>query len=173
MPAAGSLKHFPSLWLHQTNHDVDQHARREILAGAAFGLLGHLLQQAIIGVTEGVALLAEPVQSVDGVDQLAQIGRFADNGGGILEDRHHRPVGDLGAVAEVDQRLAIALQHLGFAGRLECRPAILFRNAAFILLLRGHFQEQQVSQFGDVLLVGDAVLAQQRAKPPQAIDEID
>jgi len=46
------------------------------------------------------------VQAIDRVDQLAQDSGLANDGGRVLEDRDYRAVLDLGAIAEVDQRLS-------------------------------------------------------------------
>ena len=172
MPAAGSWITSPGDGLHQIDHHLDQDARGEILPGPALGFLGHFLQQAFIGIAKGIALLAEPVQAIDGGDQLAQVCRRADDGGRILEDRDDRAILDLGAIAQIDQQLLVTLQHFGFARGFERGPAIVLRDAAFVLLLRTHFEEQQIGQLGDILHVGDAVLAQHRAFTPQLVHQI-
>src|SRR5260370_42631193 len=39
-------------------------------------------------------------------------------------------------------------------------------------LLGHHLEKQQIGQLGDVLLIGDAVLAQHGTEPPELVDEV-
>src|SRR5277367_3598134 len=51
--------------LHQSDEDADQHARREILSGAALGLFCVLLEQPLVEISEAISLLGKPMQLVD------------------------------------------------------------------------------------------------------------
>ena len=53
---------------HAVDDGVDERARGEVLAGAALGVLGVLLQQALVGVALDVDIEREPALAVDEVD---------------------------------------------------------------------------------------------------------
>jgi hypothetical protein len=61
------------------HHGLDQRARREVLAGAALGVLRVLLQQALVGVALHVGAHGRPVLAIDQVHhQAAQLGRVLE-----------------------------------------------------------------------------------------------
>ena len=78
--AAGRIAdRLPRLGAHHVHHRGDERARREVLARAAFHVLGVLLQQALVGVALHVGGKRGPLLLVDQVDdQPAQLGRVLD-----------------------------------------------------------------------------------------------
>ena len=64
---------------HHIDHSLDQWTGRKILARAAFGVFGVLLQQPFVGVTLHIGFQDGPGFAVDEVnDQAAQLGRVLD-----------------------------------------------------------------------------------------------
>ena len=55
---------------------------------------------------------------------------------------------------------------------LQGVPAVFGRNLVFLDRFLRHFQKQQVGQFGDVLVVGYAVVAQVVAQVPELLDDV-
>ncbi len=172
--AAGRIAdRLPRLRRDHIDHRGDERTRREVLARAAFHVLGVLLQQALVGVALHVGVEARPLLLVDQVDdQPAQLGRVLDLVLRLAEDdaEHARPLAEfLQRMAVMDlQIVAVQLQQRG--------PAVTFRNRRRLVerrlrLLVRHFQEQQKRQLLDVVAVGQAVIAQDVAVVPEFLNE--
>ena len=82
----------------------------------------------------------------------------------------------LGAVvlgaAEVDERLPVVVEELDAVAAAERVPAEVLRNPALGPGLLGHLEEEEVRQLGDVLVVGDAVVAEDVAELPELRDDV-
>jgi hypothetical protein len=87
------LYRFARLRLDQVDDAVDQRARGEILAGAGFGFGGVFLQQAFVEVAEAVFFGREPVDGVDGLDQLFQMARLFQAGLRVGVDGGNQRIG--------------------------------------------------------------------------------
>ena len=59
--AGGVVAKLAGLRLHELRHDIDEHARREVLARAGFLLVGVFLEQALVEAAEPFFLRGEPV----------------------------------------------------------------------------------------------------------------
>jgi hypothetical protein len=106
------------------------------------------------------------------LDELVEVHGLADEGRGVGEDRLHGAVEMLLRVTQRREDRAIKAKLLDAFGRGEVLPAHARWDAVLALQLGHHLEEQQVGQLGDVLLVSDAVFAQQGAKPPKLVHEI-
>ena len=80
MPAAGSWTVSPGCGLTSAMMLSISGRGREVLAGAALGLAGVLLQQALVEVAQAVLGGAEPVDAVQALDQLLQVARLLQAG---------------------------------------------------------------------------------------------
>ena len=105
----GILHALAGLGLHERDHALDERARREVLAGAALGLLGVLLEQALVEIAEPLGLRAVPVERVDVLDDGAEVPRLAERRRRVGEDRLHAP---RALAAEVDEELLVELEQL-------------------------------------------------------------
>jgi hypothetical protein len=106
---------------HHVHHGGDERARREVLARAAFHVLGVLLQQAFVGIALHVGGQAGPLLLVDQVhDQPPQLGRVLDLVLRLAEDdaQHARPL------AEFLQRVAVMRFQFVAVQLEQSRPAI-------------------------------------------------
>ena len=65
---------------------LDQRARREILAGARFDVLGVARKQALVDLTLHIDRQAEPCLRVDKADEALELGRVLDFVLGLEED---------------------------------------------------------------------------------------
>ena len=101
--AAGSQMVSPGVGAHDIHDGLDQRARGEVLARAALGVLGVLLQQAFVDFALDVDIQADPGFAVDQVDQAAQLGRVLDLVLGLAEDDGDQA----GALAQLGQDVAV------------------------------------------------------------------
>ncbi len=174
MPAAGSWIGLAGLRLDERDDAVDQRARREVLAGAALGLAGVLLEQAFVQVAQAVLGGAEPVDAVQAPDQLLQVARLLQAGLRVGVDGGDQRVV---AAAQFQQRLAVVVQQVQAAQARQRRPArvlgqlVLGQDAAGLVLVL-HLDEEQQHQLGHVVAVVDAVVAQHVAKVPELLDDV-
>ena len=60
---------------HTLHHGLYQRAGREVLARAAFGVFGIVLQQAFVQVTLGVGIQADPALGINQLHQPREFGR--------------------------------------------------------------------------------------------------
>jgi hypothetical protein len=97
------------LGLDDLDDGVDQRSGREVLAGAALGLAGVLLQQAFVEVAQAVLPGAEPVDAVQALDQLLQVARLLQAGLRVGVDGGDQPVV---AGGELEQRLAVVVEQV-------------------------------------------------------------
>ena len=157
---------FPGLGLHEPDHHIDEHPGREILAGPGFLLAGVLFQQSFIQVPQSFFPGGEPVQFVNGPDNLFQVLGLVDLGLGPFVDFTDPPLAVPAQVAE--QLLVIVLQfQAAFGGQHIPPPG--FRNMGFRPGFLGHFQEQDVGQFRYVFMIGDAVIPEHVTQVPQLL----
>ena len=173
VPQAGSQIVMPGCGPHDLDDRPDQRPRREVLAGAGLDVLGVLLEQPLVGVALDVGVERQPRLAVDQVDdQAAQLGGILDPVLRLAEDdaEHARLPAELGQeVAVVD------LELVAVAGE-QARPVEALgderRGAERRLrLLVGHLEEEQVGELLEVVAVGEAVVAQDVAVVPEALDE--
>src|SRR5690606_23340820 len=76
---------------------------------------------------------------------------------GLAQRQQHRAV-------VVEQRIALARRQPG--------PAAVGGQDVLAPGLRQHLEEQQVGELGNIVLVGDAVVAQDVAQVPQTLDDV-
>ena len=165
----GVLDGVGQLRLHQGNHAVDQHARGEILAGAGLLFVGVLLQQAFVEVTQVFAVHAVPVELVDFGDEGGERGGLLDEAAGVGKDFLHQ-AGTL--AAEVDQEDLVVLEAVGRGASGEVGPAVVCGKLIFCAGFGGHLEEEQVGEFGNVLVEGDAVVLENVTKIPEFADDV-
>ena len=173
--ACGGVLHgFARLGLDDLDDGVNQRARGEVLACAAFGFAGVLLQQAFVQIAQAVALGAEPVNAVQAFDELLEVARLLQAGLRVGVDGGNEGVG---ALAELEQRFFVVQQQVHAAAPRELAPAgvvgqlVLVQHAAFGAFVL-HFDEEQQHQLGDVVAVVDAVVAQHVAQVPEFLDDV-
>ena len=164
------------LGAHHLHHRGDERARREVLARAAFHVLGVLLQQALRKRRPSRRRTSDDHCSLS---IRSTISRRSLAGSWILFCALRKMTPSMpGRFAEFLQRVAVMNFQLvaielaassaqskpfGNGRRLvERRPALLVR----------HFEEQQKRQLLDVVAVGQAVIPQDVAVVPELLDEL-
>jgi hypothetical protein len=70
------------------------------------------------------------------------------------------------------QHFAVELELLNPLAALQVRPAVPLRELLFPIRLLRHLEEEQVGQLGNVLVVGDAVGAQDVAEGPELLYDV-
>ncbi len=169
----GVLNDLAKLRLEALDHGVDQGARGEVLAGAGFGLVGVLFEQAFVEVAEAVFGSAEPIDVTEVSDQLLQVTRLTQAGLRFGIDGSDQRIVALG---EVEQHLLILVEQdeAGFAFEVgpaaACGQRVLLNDARFGLLVH-HLGEEQEHEFRDVVAVVDAVVAEDVAEVPEFLDD--
>jgi hypothetical protein len=149
-------------------HDLDNRPNqgpwREVLSCACLHVLGVLLQQSLVGVALDVHVERHPLLTVDQVhDQPTQLRR-------VLDAEHPRLASELGQDVAIVDLQAVTIQ------RQQARPVEALGDERRPLerrprLLVGHLQEQQIRELLDVVTVGEAIVTQDAAVAPQALDE--
>ncbi len=170
----------PRLRGDHIHHRGDERARCEVLARAAFHVLGVLLQQALIGVALHVGGQARPLLLVDQIhDQPTQLGRVLDLVLCLAENdaQHARPFAEGFQDVSVMglQLVAILGQQAGPVfplgnGGSGVPPLFLTQIRRLRLFIR-HFQEQEEGQLLDIIPVGKAVITEDVAVVPELLDE--
>ena len=165
----GILDHVIQRGLHDGDHAVDELARGEVLAGAGLLFVGVFFQQALVEIAEPFLPRGIPVELADVADEGGEGGGFLDEGGGVGEDLLHQS----GAVrAEVDEGDLVKLEAIGRAFRQQIRPTVFLRDLVLGAGLLGHLEEEDVGEFGDVLVVGHAVVLEDVAEVPELGDDV-
>ncbi len=169
MPAAGSWITSLNCGCISSTMHIDQHTRRKILARPGFLLAGILLQQPFVQIAQAFLLGGIPVDLVNRRHQRGQRRRLFDEGGGIGKDflRNARTV-----TAQMHQHHLVEIQTVGRGHGLQIVPAITLRQLVLRAGFLRHLQKQQISQLGDVLVIGDAVVAQQVAQVPELGNDV-
>ena len=165
----GVLDDIGQLGLHHGDHAVDERARGEVLAGTGFLFVGVLFEQPFIHVAQAFLLGGIPVELVDLGDERGECGGLFDEGTGVGEDfpRKGRAVG-----AEVNESDLVELQTVGRTLGLQIRPTMALGNLVLGASLLGHFQEEEVGQLSDVLVIGDPVVLEDVAEVPELGDDV-
>ena len=154
------------------HHGSDQRTGREILARAALGVLGVLLQQALVDFALHVGGHGDPLLLVDHLHHAIEYGGVADLVGGLHEDLAK----DARLPAQcVEDLLVLLLQ--GRAGeRVHVRPAAARRDAGFAVVGRAavfvaHLQKDHVGELFQIILIGHAIVPQGIAHAPDFGDD--
>lgn len=166
----GVLDEFAGLGIHEVDDGVDEGSWGEVLAGAGFGFVGVLLEQAFVEVAEAFAAGAVPVEAVDAVGEGFEVFGGAQGAVGVGKDGAH--AGGLGVGAEVEEHGAVEVELFDAVFGGEVGPAVVGRQLVFFFGLLGHFEEEQVGELGDVFVVGDAVVAQDVTEVPEFGDDV-
>ena len=157
------------LGLHHIDHRLDERAGREVLARAGFDVLGVLFQQPFVDVGLDVHIEAVPVFAVDEADEALELGRVLNAVLRLAEDG-----GDEAApLAQFGQNLAIVAFQLVAVQVDQAGPTISVINGGWIANFAPlviHFEEEEVGKLLDVIAVGEAVIAQNGAVVPEALD---
>ena len=155
--------------LHHRHHAVDQRARREVLTSAGFLFVGVLLQQTFVEITQPFLPRAVPVEFVDLGNKGGERGGFLDEGTGVTEDFLHQR----GAVrAKMDQGELVGFETVRCSLGFKIVPAMASGNLLLGAGLLGHFEEQQIGQLGNVLVVGDSVILEDVTEVPEFGDDV-
>ena len=171
MPHAGSADGLAWLRAHHVHDGLDERARRKVLACARFDVLRVLFQQALIDFALDVNVQPRPRFAVNHLDEAAQLGRVLDAVLRLAKDDgdQARALAQLGQDVAVMgfERVAVALE--------QALPAQVLRDGAGLAqlahLLVGHLEKEQVRELLDVIAVRDAVVAQDVAVIPQALND--
>ncbi len=156
-------------WLHDGDHTVNERARGEVLACAGLFLVGVLFEEAFIHVAKAFLLGGIPVELVDLANEGGEGGGLLDEGGGVGEDL----LGEFGAfVAEVDEGELVELKAVRCALGFQISPAIASGDLLLSAGLLRHLQEEEVGEFGDVLVIGHAVVLEDVAEVPELGDDV-
>jgi hypothetical protein len=160
------------LGAHAFHHGLDQGARREVLARAALGVLGVLLQEALVDVALHIGAQQHPALAVDQLDQLVQLGRVGD----LVLALHEDVAQHAGLLAQLVQQLHVVALQLGAALVAQALPVEVVGDVRVAVVRRlavliGHLQEQQVGELLQVVAVAHAVIAQGVAEVPDFVDD--
>jgi hypothetical protein len=164
----------PRLRAHDGDDGVDQDARREVLAGAGFGILRVLFEQALVDVALDVGAERAPRFLIDEIDdEAAQVGGVLDLVLGFAEDDAE----DAGLFAEVFEGVAVMSFERQAVHFDEAGPVVIFGDGGLVLVGRAgalvvHLEEEKISELLDVVAVGDPVIAEEVAVVPDFVDEI-
>lgn len=144
----------------------------EILAGAGFGVLGVLFEDALVDVALGVGVEHHPLHAIDHFDQAGELGGVGDFVLRLGEDLAEHPL--LGA--EGTQGFDVVDFQLRTLERHEGGPGVLLRDADIALVGRpavfvGHLEEDQVGELLQVVAVADPVVAEGGAEAPDLGDD--
>ncbi len=154
---------------HNPHHAVDQRARRKVLAGAGFLFVGVFLQQAFVKVAQVFAVHAVPVDLVDLGHQRGKGGGLFDEAAGVGEDFLHQR---RAVAAKMDKQYLVELQPIRCGPDFQIGPAMVCRELIFGAGFLGHLEEEQIGQFGDVLMISDAVILEDVAEVPELGDDV-
>lgn len=159
------------LGLHNIDNGLNQRAGGEVLTGPGLGILGVLLKQPLVDVGLDVNVQTYPGLAVDKLQQPAQFGRFLDFVLRLTEDGGDKtsPFAQFG-----EEMAVVALQCLiGFAH--QALPVEVRRDdAGFAEKLRVlviHLEKEQVGELFHVIAIGDAIVTQDVAVVPEALDD--
>ena len=140
------------------HHDIDKRTRSKILTGTTFLFRCILFQQAFVDVAHHVAIVFfVPIQLVNGLYNGIEVDWFTQAGGSI-------PIDFLDAVAcglgtDIGQEIPIKGKSLAIVlfGN-EHLPTIFFGNLCLETLDFGKFQEQDIRQLVQILMIGYSVI---------------
>lgn len=152
------------LRLHEMRHDVDEHARREVLARTGFLLVGVLLEQSFIEAAEPLFLGGEPVELVDARDDLLEVLRLVDVCRGSGVDLAHAA---LRLCAKLVEDFLVVVLEVEAAQVAQRIPAAVLRDRILGVRLLRHLEEEDVGQLRHILMIRDAVVAQDVAEIPE------
>ena len=152
------------LRFHQTSHHINQHTGRKILSCARFFLVGVLLQKPLIQIAQPLFTGRKPVQSVNGGDDFFKVFRLVNVGGCALIDFPHTAYAVL---AQMVQQFFIEFLQFNTALGGQIVPAVGFWYLALCTRFLRHFQEQDIGQLRDILVIGDAVITENIAEVPE------
>ena len=130
-----------------------------------------LFQQALIDFALDVNVQPRPRLAVNHLDEAAQLGRVLDAVLRLAKDDgdQARALAQLGQDVAVMgfERVAVALE--------QALPAQVLRDGAGLAqlahLLVGHLEKEQVGQLLDIVAIRDAVVAQDVAVIPEALND--
>ena len=142
---------------------------RKILPCAGFLLGGVLLQKPFIKIAEPLFARRKPVELVDRIRQRLEIGRLAEHGLRIHENRGDFRLA-LRAKVEKQALVIVELFEPGALGQLA--PAIAVRQHVLAAGFGHHLEEKQEGQLGDILVVGHAVIAKDVTEIPELGDNV-
>ena len=156
---------------HDFHDGLDEGPRGEVLARARFHVLGVLFQQALVNGALDVHTHACPGFAVDEVDEAPQLGGVLDLVLGLAEDAAN----EAAAVAQFGENGAV----VGFQFRAfqaaQAGPVVRERNGAGFAQELGalvvHLEEEEVGELFQVVAIGDAVVPQNVAVVPDALDD--
>src|ERR1017187_2066667 len=159
---------------HDFDDGIDEDTRREVLAGAALGVLGVLFEQAFVDVAFHVGAESAPGFLIDEIDdQPAQVGGILDLVLSFPEDDAE----DARLLAEIFERVAVVPLERQPVQFDQAGPVVIFGDGRFAFVRRAgplvvHFEEQKIGELLDVIAIGDPVIAQQVAVVPDFVDQI-
>ena len=149
---------------NELRHNVDKDTGCKILPGTGLLFICILFQQTFIQIAEALFFGGIPVKLVDGLDNLLQIFGFIDVALGALIDL----TDTAGAgFSQMFQQCLVELLQLYALFRKKLVPAILLRDSSFRTGFLTHFQEQDISQFCNILMISDTVIPQHIAEIPE------
>ena len=148
----------------ELSHNVDENTRGKILTGARFLLVCILLQQAFIEIAQAFFFGCIPVKLVDGLDDLLQILGLINIALCTLINLTDTASA---AFAQMFQQFLVELFQVHALLSKELVPTVLFRDSSLGTSLLAHFQEQDIGQFRDVLMISNTVISQYIAEIPE------
>ena len=120
-PARRIVASLAGLRLHKAHHDVNEHSRREVLTGTGLLLVRVLLEQALVQVAEALLARRVPIETVDALDDLLEIGGLVDVRRGALVNLSNPPGSVL---SELVKQLPVVALQLDTGPRPEVVPAV-------------------------------------------------
>src|SRR5262249_34188573 len=152
---------FAGLWLDAVDHALDQWSRREILSSSRLLLTGVPLQQPFVQIAQPFFTGRIPIERVNAFHQPGKIARLPQRRVGVVKDGLYAA---RALVAQMYQQGAIEGELVDALLTLQIVPAIARRKLLFSARFLGHLEEQQKCQLSHILMIRDAIIAQDMAE---------
>ena len=162
------------LRVNKAGHDVNEHTGSKVLASTGLLLIGILLQQAFIKVSQALFTGRVPVKSIDIGDDFLKVFGLFDIGGRALvnlTDTACAVITEMGEqsfvkLLEFNTTLADKVIPAVTLGDVHTDTAVLVFYLLSLSLL-GHLEKKDIGKLGDILVVSDTVIPEHITQVPE------
>ena len=151
-------------WGCQTCHNINQNTWSKILTGSAFLFVSVLFQKPFIKISKPFFFCRIPVQFINRFYDFFKILRFIDIRTCALIDF---PYTTFTVFTKIVQKFLVEFFKFNSAMAGKFVPSIFCRNRIFGFSLLCHFQKENISEFSNILMIGNSVIAQNITKIPK------